>query len=100
MRGALELAHAVADEGPGDDAGDLQWLQQALGTGADRIEPVQAEMRFMRGDLELGIRRGVADRLSRADVLLAQARVVLGARGVAIAEDSGVLCFRNEALQE
>src|SRR5207248_2842891 len=100
MRGALELAYALANERPGDDSGDLQRLQQALGDGADRIEPFQTEMRLVHCDLEHRIRRGVADRLSGFDVLLAEPLDDLRAGGVAVAENAGDLRLGDEVLQE
>jgi hypothetical protein len=87
--GALEVGRRLADEGPGDDAADVQRVDQPANDLAERIEPLEAEMGLVRGDLEDGIGRGVADRLAGADVLLAEAGDDVRARGMAVAEDAG-----------
>ena len=57
-------------------------------------------MFLVRGDLEHRIGRGVDDGLAGGDVLLAQARDDLGARGVAVAEHAGQAGLRNQRFQQ
>ena len=54
----------------------------------------------MRGDLQHGIDGGVADRLQRPQVLLAEALDDLGAGGVAIAEYAGQLGARDQVARQ
>ena len=69
----------LADERTRDDPADIQRIDQFPHRLAKRIEPLQAEMRLMRGDLDDGIGGCVADRLAGADVLLAE--ILDGGRG-------------------
>ena len=48
----LKVVARLADEGAGDDAADLQRRGQLEGDLADLVEPLEAEMRLVRGDLE------------------------------------------------
>ena len=84
MGGAGEIGRRAPDEGAGDDAPDRQRIAQAPRDAADLVEPLQPERLLVRGDLEHRIGRGVADRLQRPQVLLAEFGDDLGARGVAI----------------
>ena len=56
---------------------------------AELVEPLEPERLLVRGDLEHGVGRGVADRLQRAQMLLAEFLDDRRARGVAIAENAG-----------
>ena len=79
----------LADERPGDHPADVQRIDQLARQLAELVEPLEAEMPFMRGDLDNGIRRRVADRLAGPDMLLAEPVDDLGARGMAVAENAG-----------
>ena len=89
VAGAFELAFALADERPSDDAADIVLVHQVAGDLADVVEALQAEVLFVRGDLEHGIRRRVDDRLAGADVLFAEFFDDRRARRVLVAENAG-----------
>ena len=63
-------------------------IAEAARDAAELVEPLEPEGLLMRGDLEHGIGRGVADRLPRPQVLLAELLDDVGARGVPVAEDA------------
>ena len=94
--GAAERVRALAHERPCDHAADIERLGQLLGDRADRVEPLEPEMRLVRGDLEHRVGRGVADRLAAADVLLAEVADDVGAGRVAVAQDAGKGAARGE----
>src|SRR5690606_8988553 len=64
IAGAFEIFRILTDEGSGDDAADAQRRRHRKGDLADAIEPVEAEMAFVRGDLEDTVDGGVADGLA------------------------------------
>ncbi len=86
---ALERAAALADEGAGDDAADHQRIDDTAADAAEVVEPLQSEMRLVRGDLQHAVDRGVEDRLAGADALLAEILDDRRSRSVTIAEDAG-----------
>ena len=100
VRRALEGVRGFADERPRDDAADIERLGQLLRDRTDGVEPLETEMRLVRGDLKHRVGRGVADRLAGADVLLAQLADDVGAGGVAIAEDAGQAAARDQRGDE
>ena len=50
------------------------------------VEPIEAEVRLVRGDLQHAVGRGVEDRLAGADVLLAEVVQHRHARRMGVAE--------------
>ena len=95
-RCARKSRRALADEGPGDHPPDVQRIDQLAHDLAELIEPIEAEMRLVRGDLDDGIGRCVADRLAGPDVLLAEPLDDLGSGRVAIAEDARNVAFLDD----
>ena len=85
---ALEAGRGFADERPRDHPADIQRIDQFAHDLAKLVEPIEAEMRLMRGDLDDGIGRGVADRLAGPDMLFAEPLDDFGAGRVAVAEDA------------
>ncbi len=104
VAGALEIGGRFADEGPGDHAADHGIAHRAVENGAGDlahlVEPLQPEMPFMRGDLQHGIRGGVADRLAGADVLRAKLGDDVRARGMLVAENAGQPCLAHQSIGE
>ncbi len=86
--GALEGLRRLADERPRDHPADVERVAESPRDLADLVEPVEAEVRLVRRDLEDRIGRRVADRLARSDVLLAELLDDRHARGVLVAEDA------------
>ncbi len=93
--GALEGSDGFADKRPSDHPPDVQRIDQPAHRLAELVEPLQAEMRFVRGDLQDEVDRGVADRLAGADMLLAEPLDDLGSRRMAIAENARHLAFAD-----
>ncbi len=75
-------------------------IAELSGDLADLVEPLQPEMLLVRADLEDGILRGVADRLARADVLLAELLDDVGAGGMLVAQNAGELRLRDQRVGE
>src|SRR5262245_33161189 len=69
--GSLKRRSGLPDEWPGDDAADIQRIDQPANDIAKLVEPLQAEMSFVGRDLEHRIGRCVADRLAASNVLFA-----------------------------
>src|SRR5271165_1264064 len=65
-RSADEILGASADEGPRDDAPDVERIAQSARNPAEFIEPFEPEGFFVRGDLEDRVGRGVADGFPRS----------------------------------
>ena len=63
--GADKIPGARADERPRDDAADLQLVAKLPRDAAELVEALETEGLLVRGDLEHGIGRGVADGLPR-----------------------------------
>src|SRR5690606_25392700 len=59
VAGALESVPGFAGKGTRDDAADLHGLGEFEGDLADAVEPLEAEMGLVGGDLEHRIDRGV-----------------------------------------
>ena len=93
VRRSPEVGAALTDERPRDHPSDVQRIDQLADRFAKVIEPLQSEMGLVRGDLEHRVRGGVADRLSRPDVLFAEFGDDLGARSMLVAQYA-----RNAAL--
>ena len=64
---------------------------------AELVEPLEPERLLVRGDLKDRVGRGVADRLQRPHVLLAEFLDDGGAGGVAVAENAGELALARSA---
>ena len=90
---ALETGRAFADKRPRDHPPDIQRIDQLAYASAKLIKPFEAEMRLMRGDLDDGIGRCVADRLAGPDVLLAEPLDDFGSRRMAVAQDARNVAF-------
>ena len=86
-----------ADEGPGDDAADVERIAEPARDAAEIIEPLEPEGLLVRGDLQHRVGRGVADRLQRPQVLLAVVLDDRRARGVAVGENARQACPRRSA---
>ena len=69
VAGALEPVFGRADEGPRDDAADIERVAELPGDAAELVEPLEPERLLMRGDLQDAVDRGVADRLAGPHVL-------------------------------
>ena len=70
--GAREGALALAEKGSGDNAANVEGIAKPTRDAAEVIEAFETEGLFMRGDLQDRIRRRVADRLQRPQMLLAE----------------------------
>jgi hypothetical protein len=66
---ALEAARCVAREGPRDHARDFVGLHEIERDSAQIEQPFEAEMDFVRRNLEHAVGRGVDDGFARRDVL-------------------------------
>ena len=100
IAGAAEIVRRAPRERPGDDAADLITIHQLAGDGAHLVEAREPERRLVRGDLKHAVGRGVADRLSGADVRLAELADDVGARCVAIAENARQIGAAAQRLDE
>jgi hypothetical protein len=56
IAGAMEGLAALAEEGPGNDAADIERIEDDPHFLAEIEQPAQAEGHLMRGDLEDGVR--------------------------------------------
>ncbi len=86
---ALEGGTGLADEGTRNDPSDIEGIDDPPHRLAERNQPVEAEMGFMRGYLEDAVGGRIADRLAGPYMLFAILRDDLGAGRVAIAENAG-----------
>ena len=73
-------------------------IAKAARDAAELVEPLEPERLLVRGDLEHGIGRGVADRLAGPDMLLAELLDDHGAGGVPVAENAGKLAFGDQRV--
>lgn len=89
-----------ADEGAGDNAAHLEGMEMWREVFTELEKARQAEVVFMRGDLEDRICRGVTDRPACLDVLLGEAINDLCARGVAVAEGSFCACKLGDQCEQ
>ena len=71
VRRSLETGRAFADKRTRDHPPDIQGIDQFANDTAKLIQPIETEMQFMRGDLDDGIGRCVANWLGRSDMFLA-----------------------------
>ena len=85
----MKLCDRLADEGPGDHPADAQRVDDLGGDAADLVEPVEAEMRLVRGDLQHAVGGGVEDRLAAGDMLEAEVVDHRHAGGMRVAERAG-----------
>ena len=89
VRGTDEGAGGLADEGAGDDPADAERVDDLGADAADLVEPIEAEVRLVRGDLQHAVGGGVEDRLAGGDVLLAEGVQHRHAGGMRVAERTG-----------
>src|SRR5208282_2917677 len=94
--GADELLRRRSDKGARDDAADVERIAEAARNAAETVKPFEPEGVLVRGDLQHGVRRGVADGLQRAEVLLAELLDDDRARGVTIAQNAGKPAFVDQ----
>src|SRR5581483_3539653 len=100
VRGPLEILRRRSRERAGDDAADVERIDQPARDLADREQPCKPERLLMGCDLEHAVGGGVADRLARLDVGGAEARNDLRARGVATAENARQISLRAERISQ
>ncbi len=89
-----------ADEGARDDAADVERIAETPRDFAQRIEPFEAERLLMRGDLQHGIGRRVANRLQTAQMFLAEFLDDSHARGVLVSKDARKARLGDQRLGE
>ena len=87
--GSAEGRGCLANEGAGDDPSDIQRINVPPRDRAELVEPLQAEMGLVGGDLQDAVGGGVEDRLAGGDALLAQLGDDRRPGGVAVAENAG-----------
>ncbi len=78
----------LPDEGACDDAADIQRIEDLADDLAQRNQPLQPEMHLVRRNLEDRVRRRVADRLARADMLFAKTGDDVRAGRMTISKDA------------
>ena len=83
-----EIVGSRSTEWPGNHPADLERFQKLAGDLANRIKPPQPKFLLVCRDLEHAVGRGVANRLSRTNVIVAEACDDLGPGGMAVAEDA------------
>jgi hypothetical protein len=88
VAGPGETRFGAAQERPRDRPSDAAGVQEGREPFAERVEPVEPERLFMRGDLDDAVGRGVADGPAGAQVLGAEVVHDGEAGGVAIAQDT------------
>ncbi len=90
----------VPDERTRNNAADLVLIDEFPRDVTKRIQPVEAERLFVRGDLEHAVGRGVEDRLARAHVLVAEFGDDRRARRVAVTEIAGQIRALHERIEQ
>ena len=76
-----------ADEGPRDDAADIQFIGQFAGDLADLIETLEAEAFFVGGDLNDTVGTCIDNWLAACHVLHAEFFDDLGAGGMLVCQE-------------
>ena len=94
---ADEIFRRFADEWARDHPPDLQRIAETPPDAAELVEPLEPKSLFVRGDLKDRVGRGVADRLPRPYMLLAELLDDGGARKHACCRGCRGACPRRSA---
>ena len=100
IAGAHEIIRRTPDKRPRDDASDIERVKQATGDLARRVKAFKAEAVFVGGNLEYRVGRGVDDRTTAVEMLLAKTLEDFDSRGMAVAEHARQAGFLDQGLQQ
>ncbi len=89
-----------ADEGPRDDAADIQFIGQFAGDVADVIEMLETKGFFVGGDLDDTVGTCIDNRLAACHVLHAKLFNDDGAGGMLVSQNSGKLGLLDELIRK